>query len=390
MRTPKEYTENLTKKIITTEMLDDCLYSVNKRAKNWRDKRRKYSNYRYDKYNYEERATAERDKMYQKKEILLSIAPALCVHKEFAGFRRNRVYSYQKSYESQWLKHFLRDEIVWRNSYFDYDNCCEVNFFDFEDRSTNPQWRYYLFYDFGTHSYHSPIPDNIDPNALGLPVITISTIETRGDDISDLVSMQFVDKVIALVESGDYKYVQTRELPDHLDDNPPAFKFTPDDAEIAWRIDDIDLDEKILFETDDIKQVYTLTDEEMQQCKNDVQKKTTAKINEIKNSSFPNPKTVNKMFSPGKLSPKYKRPKIVVCENDIQVIRDYCDIHGYKLSNLAKAILSNDPEQKAQYQKDWLWAKAMDSYTQKYARKWIKETVLAEMPKLLKIPGVNL
>ena len=371
-------------------MLDDCLYSVNKRAKNWRDKRREYSNYRYDKYSYEERAAAERDKMYQKKEMLLSIAPALCVHKEFAGFRRTRVYSYQKSYESQWLKHLLRDEIVWTNSYFDYDDFCEVYFFDYEDRSGSPQWRYYLFYDFGTHSYHSPLPDNIDPNSLGLPVITISTIETRGDDISDLVSMQFVDKVLTLVESGDYTYVQTRELPDNLDDNPPALNFAPNDAGIAWRIGEIDFNENVLFETDDINQVYTLTDEEMQQCKNEVQKKTSAKIHTIINSNLPGAKKINKMFSPEKFFPKYKSPKMEVCANDVQVIRDYCEIHGYKQSNLAKAILSNNPEQKAQYQTEYLRAKAMNSYTQKHAKKWIKETVLAEMPKLLKIPGVNL
>ena len=35
MRTPKEYTDNLKKKTITESMLLDCLYSVNKRAKNY-------------------------------------------------------------------------------------------------------------------------------------------------------------------------------------------------------------------------------------------------------------------------------------------------------------------------------------------------------------------
>lgn len=33
MRTPKEYTQNLKQKIITKQMLADCLYSVNKRAR---------------------------------------------------------------------------------------------------------------------------------------------------------------------------------------------------------------------------------------------------------------------------------------------------------------------------------------------------------------------
>ena len=49
MQTPKEYIKNLNNKIITDEMLSDALFSVNKRAKNWRDKKNQYSHayYRY-------------------------------------------------------------------------------------------------------------------------------------------------------------------------------------------------------------------------------------------------------------------------------------------------------------------------------------------------------
>ena len=38
MKIPKEYRDNLLNHIITKQMLVDCLYSVNKRAKNYRDK----------------------------------------------------------------------------------------------------------------------------------------------------------------------------------------------------------------------------------------------------------------------------------------------------------------------------------------------------------------
>lgn len=40
MKTPKEYRDNLLNHIITKQMLVDCLYRVNKRAKNYRDKER--------------------------------------------------------------------------------------------------------------------------------------------------------------------------------------------------------------------------------------------------------------------------------------------------------------------------------------------------------------
>ena len=39
MKTPKEYTDNIKNGIITTSMLEAALYSVNKRAKNYRNLR---------------------------------------------------------------------------------------------------------------------------------------------------------------------------------------------------------------------------------------------------------------------------------------------------------------------------------------------------------------
>ena len=61
MRTPKEYTDNLQKKIITENMLLDCLYSVNKRAKNYRDKEREYRQYyRRNRYAYDEYGNIDR------------------------------------------------------------------------------------------------------------------------------------------------------------------------------------------------------------------------------------------------------------------------------------------------------------------------------------------
>jgi len=37
MKTPKLYSDLLKKKQLTTEMIAECIYSVNKRAKNYRD-----------------------------------------------------------------------------------------------------------------------------------------------------------------------------------------------------------------------------------------------------------------------------------------------------------------------------------------------------------------
>lgn len=62
MRTPKDFSENIKNGIITTEMLNECLYSVNKRAKNYRDAKREcYGKYR-DSNEYKEQ------NFYRKKE----------------------------------------------------------------------------------------------------------------------------------------------------------------------------------------------------------------------------------------------------------------------------------------------------------------------------------
>lgn len=69
MRTPKEYADNLKNGVITEAMLLDCLYSVNKRAKNYRDKAREYREYykthRYfDKYGNEAKCTVKKEEYY--------------------------------------------------------------------------------------------------------------------------------------------------------------------------------------------------------------------------------------------------------------------------------------------------------------------------------------
>lgn len=61
MRTPKEFNDNIKKEILTKEMLEACLLSVNKRAKNWRDREREYRRYREDYYGNCEKAKEKKE-----------------------------------------------------------------------------------------------------------------------------------------------------------------------------------------------------------------------------------------------------------------------------------------------------------------------------------------
>lgn len=68
MRTPKEYTDNIKNGIITTSMLEAALYSVNKRAKNYRDAERE-TRHRYGRYSkYADSSEWKKDEFYKSSE----------------------------------------------------------------------------------------------------------------------------------------------------------------------------------------------------------------------------------------------------------------------------------------------------------------------------------
>lgn len=215
MRTPKEYTDNIKKGIITTSMLEAALYSVNKRAKNYRDAEHK-AKYQYGRYSkYANSSEWKKNEFYSKKDKLLNILEPICIHKEFAGYERTRIYSYEQHYDDRYFYAWAHKQIVWENYYFDHGTGMCVEFFDVEDRSQK-KYRYYLYYNVGHHTFHTPINNSEKYN---LPEKEIGTLNTYGDDCIELCSVQFVDKVIALIDSGEYKYVQ--DIPDVLPEFPP-------------------------------------------------------------------------------------------------------------------------------------------------------------------------
>lgn len=100
MRTPIEYSKNLKNHVITMQMLLDCLYSSNKRAKNWRDKEREWRSCRYDEYDNESKARDKKEEYYGQKETMLSVLKPVCIHREtIYNQRRERIYDYEDEYE---------------------------------------------------------------------------------------------------------------------------------------------------------------------------------------------------------------------------------------------------------------------------------------------------
>ena len=117
MKTPKSYKELINEKKITNEIIAECIYSVNKRAKNYRDKIKEYKNGRFHQHleSNIEKAEEEMRKYYQLKEEFLKVFTPILIHKQFIGEEKKRVYSYEKNYEKL-LKEKTND-IFWENSY---------------------------------------------------------------------------------------------------------------------------------------------------------------------------------------------------------------------------------------------------------------------------------
>ena len=70
-----------------------------------------------------------------------------------------------------------------------------------------PHTSYYLFYDLGTHSFHTPIEQSDLKKYPELQVVDIGELNTYGEEITELVSNQFVAKLMSLIRSGDFRLV---------------------------------------------------------------------------------------------------------------------------------------------------------------------------------------
>ena len=105
MRTNSEYQKNLRNKIITTSMLEDALFSVNKRAKNYRDAKREC---RYSQKYYNS-AEGKEQKFYEKKDKLLKLIEPICIHKEFMGYETVRVKSNRSDFDELYFQHLVNN-----------------------------------------------------------------------------------------------------------------------------------------------------------------------------------------------------------------------------------------------------------------------------------------
>ena len=206
MKTPNLYKELINEKKITNEIIAECVYYVNKRAKNYRDKIKEYKNGRSHQHleSNIEKAEEEMGKYYQLKEEFLKVSTPTLIHKQFIGEEKKRVYSHEKNYEK--LLKEKNNDIFWKNSYYDYDKDMEIEFFDYH--LGTKKYLYFLYCEIGEYSFHSPVSEKIAESNTELEIQEIDeNFKTHGSKIEGLLSMQFVKKVLELLQSEDYTIV---------------------------------------------------------------------------------------------------------------------------------------------------------------------------------------
>ena len=262
MKTPTEYKKNLDKGIVTRQMLSDCLFSVNKRAKNYRDKLREEREYlrrayRYSYFSYDntEKLEAKRDEYYRMKEQLLTHISPVCIHQE-PQQRRIRIsscdFENMKQFDKQYKQDLKAERIIYENSYKDWDTDEVVYFYNIYEIVP----AYYLYYDLGTgHTFHTPIDESEIAKYMKQYRINVVKLDepiiTYGEDIDDLISVQFVRKVITALDDGtatielDKQGTQNQDTPATTTSGKPActtsndicdYRIVPDNAKAATTI----------------------------------------------------------------------------------------------------------------------------------------------------------
>lgn len=159
MRTTRQMNHLLKQRIITEELLAACIFSCNKRAKNYRDLVWRY-----------------RD-----------VSDVIWIQ---SGLRKLRFYSYKDTFLSLVAPVEIHVETI--------------------DTRRGRKDKYYFFYVLGNHSFHQPIDDDeFDPDydCPELPVRVLTDFHTTGMDIRDLVSVQFCTKLRELIKSKDFTYL---------------------------------------------------------------------------------------------------------------------------------------------------------------------------------------
>lgn len=210
MEIPKEFLCNLESRVITEEMLELVLHSINKRAKNCRDKKKEY--YLKGKktgnetdFNTSDKYKEQEKEFYVQKNFLLkeSLNPN-CIHESMKETeKRVRYFNYDPEFID------FHDKAIYCSDYYDKKLGEYVEFIDVLTVEQIKQ--YYLFYETANYSFHIPIEEEdieseMDNNDIS-KIIEIN-LKTKGRDVKELIPIEFIKEIIKLVKSREYEFLK--------------------------------------------------------------------------------------------------------------------------------------------------------------------------------------
>lgn len=214
MKPPKEYLKNLKHHTITKQMLSDCIYSVNNRALNSRDSEYKYTHYVPDPYGNANKYRKKKLEYYSMKRVLLSILEPSHIQKGEV-LQRKRTYDYEEGYEE-----ILKSGNYVNNSgFYDPERKEHVEFVV----QMIPQTVYYLTYTLSNRTFRVPLEESEIKQYPDLEVVDVGRITpVYGDITADMLSVQFVEKILLLIKNRNYTLIfennteQETEVKDEL------------------------------------------------------------------------------------------------------------------------------------------------------------------------------
>lgn len=199
MKPPKEYLKNLKHHTITEKMLSDCIYSINNRALNSRDNEYKYTHYIPNTYGNANKYQKKKLEYYQMKKVLLSILEPAHIQKGEV-LQRKRTYDYEEGYED-----ILKSGNYVNNSgFYDPDRKEHVEFVV----QMIPETVYYLTYTLSNRTFRVPLEESEIKQYPDLEVVDVGRITpVYGDITADMLSVQFVDKIVQLIKGRKYELI---------------------------------------------------------------------------------------------------------------------------------------------------------------------------------------
>lgn len=196
MKPPKEYLKNLKHHTITEKMLSDCIYSINNRALNSRDNEYKYTHYIPNTYGNANKYHKKKLEYYSMKRVLLSVLESAHVQKGEV-LQRKRTYDYEEGY-GEILK---SGNYINNSGFYDPDRREHVEFVV----QMIPDTVYYLTYTVSNRTFRVPLAEAEIEKYPDLEIVDVGRITpVYGDITADMLSVQFVEKVLKLVKSGNY------------------------------------------------------------------------------------------------------------------------------------------------------------------------------------------